>query len=136
MIYLLPILQICESPICSFKIVDTIIEAYFIFNQPPTTNTFIFKLTNSIEIQHARNILSKTETTRIHIGGTIIKQPIDYNTPWSYHLDPSTIYFFQFSMEICDAHMTYIEEHLDEVGDSFLPNNIWCPWSSILIREL
>jgi hypothetical protein len=32
--------------------------------------------------------------------------------------------------------MQYIEEHLDEVGDMLLPNNVWCPWDSKLTKEL
>jgi hypothetical protein len=35
-------------------------------------------------------------------------------------------------MEVCDASMTYVEDHLDEVGGAFLPGAQWCPWDSKL----
>jgi hypothetical protein len=59
-----------------------------------------------------------------------------YNPDWSFHLDPATIGFFEFQVEVCDANVTYIEEHLDEVGGSLLARSFWCPWSSRLVAEV
>ncbi|MDI5976733.1 BP74-related protein [Amycolatopsis magusensis] len=39
-------------------------------------------------------------------------------------------------IEIRDATMTYVEKHLDDVGDRFLPGQSWCAWTSRLTREL
>jgi hypothetical protein len=30
----------------------------------------------------------------------------------------------------------YVEDHLSEAGGSFLPGNRWCPWSSVLTKEV
>ena len=68
--------------------------------------------------------------------GIIVKEQAGYNPAWSYHLDSETIQFFELAIEVCDASIRYVEEHLDEVGGSFLPNNQWCPWSSELTREI
>ena len=54
----------------------------------------------------------------------------------SYHLDPSTINFFQMAIEICDANMRYVEDHLDEACGAFLPGCYWCPWDSRITREV
>ncbi len=63
-----------------------------------------------------------------------MKEPADYNPLWSYHLHPDSIDFFEYEIEVCDATIQYVEDHLNEVGGSFLPNNFWCPWCSRLIK--
>ena len=35
-----------------------------------------------------------------------------------------------------EAVVTAIEQHLDEVGGSFLPGNQICPWLSRIVREV
>ncbi|HEX4950154.1 MAG TPA: hypothetical protein VFZ34_26040, partial [Blastocatellia bacterium] len=111
-------------------------EAYFVFDGPPRTNQFVIKLTDPAKIQKARDILSGKETQARHVSGKIIKQPAPYNPPWSFHLDPATIEFFGLATEVCDGSIAYVESHLDEAGGAFLPGNIWCPWSSRLIKEI
>jgi len=44
--------------------------------------------------------------------------------------------FFELQIEVCDSNVTYVEEHLEEIGGSFLPNSVWCPWSSKLMAEV
>ena len=96
---------------------------------------FIIKLTGE-NIRHARRILNGEEKARVHVQGTIVKSTVNYNPGWSFHLDTSTIDFFEMAIEVCDATMAYVEQHLDEVGDSTLPNCHWCPWSSRIIAEI
>ncbi len=110
-------------------------EAYFQFDYPPSPETFIFMLTDPDKIQEARDILSGRRHSR-HIMGTIVKVPADYNPPWSYQLDPSSITFFDFAIEVCDAAIQQVEQHLDEACGSFLPGCVWCPWGSRLIAEV
>jgi hypothetical protein len=112
------------------------IEAYFMFMIVGYPETFIFKLTDPIRIQEARDILAKKITDRTHVMGIIVKKPANYNSPWSYYLGPTTITFFEFATEVCDAGMVFVEEHLNEVGGALLPNNKWCPWRSVLVREV
>ena len=103
-------------------------EAYFIFDCPPNTDTFTIKLTDPQTIQEARNIIATG--TRKMVMGTIIKQPVYYNSPWSYHLDPKSIGFGEFALEVCDANMNYLEANLDTA----FPD--WCPWTSRLVKEI
>lgn len=86
------------------------------------------------KIETARRII-RGEVKK-HVTGIIIKKTASYNPKWGYHLDPNTISFAGFSMEICDATIQFTEDHLDEVGGSFLPSNQWCPWTSKVIREI
>jgi uncharacterized protein (TIGR03437 family) len=110
-------------------------EAYFVFDTPPRKNLFVIKLTDPVKIQKARDILSGMEKD-LGVSGVIVKEPACYNTPWSYHLDPQSIEFFEAAIEVCDGTMGYIEGHLEEVGGALLPGNRWCPWASRLVREI
>ncbi|MCK8503815.1 calmodulin [Myxococcus fulvus] len=111
--------------------------ARFAFTQPSSPGVeFIIELTDENTIAHARRILSGEEKNRVHVHGRIMKRPQPYNPRFSFHLDPSTIQFFEVAIEVCDANMTYVEDHLDEAGGAFLPGGHWCPWDSRLAREV
>ena len=112
------------------------LQAYFVLRDSTRTNEFVILLRDRAKIRHARAILAETQTERTHVGGVIVKKRVPYNRRWSYHLSPRSIDFFDFSIEVCDANMLYIEENLDEVGGAFLPGSRWCPWSSTLVREI
>lgn len=109
-------------------------EAYFMFTDGK--DTFVFKLTDPKKIQEARDILSGKQKGKVHVAGTVVTKPAPYNRPWTYHLNPDSISFFQISVEACDAAIKYVEEHLAEVGGAFLPGNRWCPWASRLVKEV
>ena len=113
-------------------------EAYFRFTDiPDGGDTFVFKLTNPDKIQLARNILSGIETREIHPMGVIFKPSVDYNPPWSFHLDPTSVEFFSNAIEVCDGTIQYVEDHFDEFCSSFEPGNCqWCPWNSKLLEEI
>lgn len=110
---------------------------YFAMTQPSSPGVeFIFELTDENRIAEARKIISGEETGRIHVHGRIIKRRQPYNPRFNYYLDPQTIDFFDQAIEVCDADMTYVEDHLDEAGGAFLPGSHWCPWSSKVSREV
>ena len=111
---------------------------YFVFEQTAPSGAltrFVFKLTDDQKIKEARSILTQGGD-KIHVQGTIIQQKAPYNPEWSFHLQPETIGFFEMQIEVCDANVTYVEEHLDEIGGSTLPRSFWCPWSSRLSAEV
>lgn len=110
--------------------------AYFAFRQYRGDEEFIFELTDEDKIAHARRIISGEETERVHVLGKIRKQKKPYNPMWDYHLDPDTISFFQVAIEVCNANMRYVEDHLDEACGAFLPGCFWCPWDSRVTREI
>jgi len=110
--------------------------AYFEFKGSGDTDFFTFQLLDPLKIAKARDIVSGKETRFVHPQGTIIQKTASYNPKWSYHFDPDSIEFFEMAIEVCDANMKYVEEHLDEVGGAFLPNSHWCPWNSTILREI
>ncbi len=109
--------------------------AYFVFEQRPGQE-FIFELNDDEKIAHARRIISGEEKERVHVMGRIVKRKMPYNVMWEYYLDPRTIQFFEAAIEVCDANMEYVEEHLDEACGAFLPGCQWCPWDSRVTREI
>ncbi|GAM19115.1 hypothetical protein SAMD00019534_022900, partial [Acytostelium subglobosum LB1] len=109
-------------------------NAYFVFSDD--VDEFTIKLSDPATIQHARALLSGATTEKPHIMGKVVAQDAWYNWEWSYQLNSTTIKFFDFAIEVCDASISYVEEHLQEVGGAFLPGNTWCPWGSRLVREV
>ena len=110
--------------------------ARFVLETPPAADQFVIELTDESKIQQARNILNGTQKDETHVMGRIRKIPAPYNSKWSYQLDPASISFFSFAIEVCDANIGYVEGHLDEAGGAFLPGLYWCPWSSRLVKEI
>jgi hypothetical protein len=108
-------------------------EAYFQFKDLDS-NTFVVKLVDAYTIKEAREILTKK--LKVHIMGTLEKSPVSYNAPWHYHLKPGTISFFEITSEACDATIKDVEGRLSEAVEEILPENFWCPWSSVLTKEV
>ncbi|KGM30612.1 BP74-related protein [Inquilinus limosus] len=110
---------------------------YFAFEQPSSPGIeFIIQLNDEERIQKALDILSGKEKDAIHVHGRIVKRTQPYNPRFNFYLDPDTISFFEVAIEVCDANMMYVEDHLDEACGAFLPGCHWCPWDSKLTREV
>ncbi|NJM84216.1 MAG: calmodulin [Tabrizicola sp.] len=99
-------------------------------------DTFVIALNNPATIAEARAIASGQQQLKVHVTGLVVDGAVPYNAPWSFHLHPASISFFEMSIEVCDAATTYVEEYLAEVGGAFLPGRRWCPWSSRVIAEI
>ncbi|MGW2158944.1 BP74-related protein [Nonomuraea sp. NPDC001699] len=109
--------------------------AYFVMTDI-TREEFIVKLTDPAKIQHARDLVNGETMDRPHVVGRILKRQTDFNPRWSYHLNADTIDFFDQFIEVCDATIPYVEDHLDEAGGAFLPGLVWCGWTTRLVREI
>ena len=107
-----------------------------LFRMTDGSDIFVINITDSEKIQEARDILSGRQTDATHVMGIIAKNPVDYNPLGSYHLEPETISFFEYAVEVCDASIQYVEDNLEEVGGALLLGNRWCPWGSRLIEEV
>ncbi len=97
---------------------------------------FVVKLTRDEDIQHARDLLSGATDERPHLLARIIKRTASYNPRYDFHADPATVGFFDHAIEVCDATIPYVNDHVDEAGGAFLPGRVWCDWSSRLVREI
>lgn len=110
--------------------------AYFEVGFNGENTPFVIQLLDASKIEHARRILRGERESKTHIKGHIVKHKAPYNPKWSYHLDPSSIDFFEMSIEVCDASPKFVEDNLKDVGRSTLPGNHWCPWHSRLTKEV
>lgn len=97
---------------------------------------FILELTDSRLIKHARKLVNGETNHSPHISGRIIKIPRSYNPLYSYYIEPRSVKFFHYAMESCDSTFSYAERNLAEVGGDFLPDNLICPSTSQLLREI
>ena len=111
-------------------------SAYFAFQTRPGEDEFVFKLTDDNKIAEARNILNGKQANEVHVMGRILKKSEPYNPLYTFNFNPDTIQFFSIAIEICDASLMYVEDHLDEACGAFLPGCFFCPWTSKLIREV
>ena len=98
--------------------------ARFVLETPPASDQFVIELTDESKIQQARNILNGTQKDETHVIGRIIKRPAPYNPKWSYQLDPASISFFSMAIEVCDANIGYVEDHLDEAGGAIFTRSL------------
>jgi hypothetical protein len=96
--------------------------------------TFVIELLDEKLIAQARKFAAGAPSQGVM--GTVVAKPVDYNSPWSFHLAPDSISFFDNAIEVCDCATVYLQEHLGEIGGPFLPDNRWCPWSSKVIEEV
>ena len=113
--------------------------AYFVFLQPDLDGNhheFVFAISDPVKVETARVILSNPSDGRRRVSGIINPTPAWYNPGWSFHLKPESIDFFELAMEVCDANACWVEENLADIGGAALPGNFWCPWSSLLDREV
>lgn len=123
----------------SRSLADEVPGAYFSFSQTDPQGVkrhFVFELSDPTRIAEARSILADPKSIKNHVQGVIVSSRTSYNPDWSFHLKPETVGFFEMQVEVCDANVTYVEKHLDEVGGSTLPRSFWCPWSSQLDEEV
>lgn len=98
------------------------------------SSRFVIQVQGRPNIQNARRIIRSKSS--VFMLGLVVPAPRTYNRKWKFHVAPNTIQFVELAMEVCDAAPKYVQEHLAEVGGSFLPGNIWCPWSSVLSKEI
>ncbi|CEP12278.1 hypothetical protein [Parasitella parasitica] len=127
------VLLLVATLAASFVAAET---AYFAFITQGAQEQFVFELNDDAKIAHARRILSGEETSRVHVHGRILKKPEPYNPRYDFSLDPDTTDFFNYAIEVCDAELFYVEDHLDEVCGAFLPGCHYCPWTSTLTGEI
>ncbi|TFV99923.1 BP74-related protein [Leifsonia flava] len=82
--------------------------------------TFKIELATPELVQHAKALLAGEEVAAIPVGHIVRDDP-SVNAPWSWHIDPATLEFADFTTEVCDGLPEYVE-------DGTLTSDIYCPW--------
>jgi hypothetical protein len=64
-------------------------------------------------------------------SGKIIGEPVFYNAPWSWHIDPMDIQMAEFTIEVCSGLPSHVENDLD-----YWVNTVgrFCPWSAEIVE--
>ncbi|HEX2313521.1 MAG TPA: hypothetical protein VHJ17_07315 [Thermomonospora sp.] len=112
--------------------------AYFAFTYGDGPDPeFVIELTNEHRIAEARRILTGVQTDDVHLRGKVVAKRQGYNPHWDFHLAPATVSFRRSpGVEVNDAPPGYLNQHLDQVGGTFLPGHRWSPRLARLTREV
>lgn len=107
-------------------------KSYFLMtNSGHPSTKFVVEMTKERSILQARKILAGTYTGKDRsISGDIVEGPTAFNPMWRFSLVASSVRFFAWAIELCDANPGYVENHLHEWKMR------WCPWGSGLEREV
>lgn len=64
-------------------------------------------------------------------SGKIIGEPVFYNAPWSWHIDPVDVHMAEFTIEVCSGLPSHVEDNLD-----YWVNTVgrFCPWSAEIVK--
>lgn len=76
-------------------------------------------------VQHAEQLLKGEDVASIPVG-RIVRGSASVNEPWSWHIDPATLEFADFTTEVCDGLPEFVE-------DRTLTSDTYCPWSARVI---
>lgn len=67
------------------------------------------------------------------IAGALRAGDGGFNAPWHWHLDPDSIAFADFAIELCDGCPSFVEEDLEYwIGTV----NQYCPWSTEVLGRV
>lgn len=84
--------------------------------------TYKIELNTPELVAHAQKLLKGEEVASIPVG-KIVRDSPSINGPWSWHIDPATLEFADFTTEVCDGLPEYVE-------DGTLTSDTYCPWSA------
>jgi hypothetical protein len=91
--------------------------------------TFRVELTSPELIDNARKLLAGDEAPSIPVGKVVRGDPDGVNSPWGWHIDPSTVEFADVTTEVCDGLPSDVEKDI-------ITSPLYCPWSAKLIDLL
>jgi hypothetical protein len=87
--------------------------------------TYRIRLTEPADIAIARRLLAGQPAPRIP-NGVVVRGDPDVNVGYSWHVDPASVEFADFTAEVCDGLPSDVER-----GAITSPR--YCPWSAEVI---
>jgi hypothetical protein len=97
---------------------DIVRETYTIFITNPDTIEQVFAV-------------NRGESTATIPSGKLLRGPVFYNVPWSWHIDSEDIQMAEFTIELCDGTPSQVEANLDYWVDTV---QRFCPWSAQITK--
>src|SRR5687767_9507384 len=83
------------------------------------------RLTDPADIEIARKLLAGEEAPRIP-NGVVVRGEPDINTGYTWHIDPESVEFADFTVEVCDGLPSDVEKGI-------ITSDRYCPWSAEVI---
>ncbi|WP_024357282.1 hypothetical protein [Leucobacter chironomi] len=87
--------------------------------------TFRIELATPELVRHAEQLLQGAEVAPIPVG-RIVRGSGSVNEPWSWHIDPASLEFADFTTEVCDGLPQFVE-------DRTLTSDTYCPWMARVV---
>jgi hypothetical protein len=100
-----------EGVIVTFRVAD--VEEYKI------------RLTDPADIEIARKLLAGEEVPSIP-NGVVVRGDPDVNVGYTWHIDPESVEFADFTVEVCDGLPSDVEQGI-------ITSDRYCPWSAEVI---
>lgn len=72
-------------------------------------------------VEHAIELMNGGEDGRIPVGLIVRDGDGGVNAPWTWHIDPDSLEFADFTTEVCDGLPSFVE-------DGTLTSDRFCPW--------
>jgi len=66
------------------------------------------------------------------VHGKLLRGNGGFNSPWGWHLDPTTVTTPDAAFELCDGSPSYVQEELDYYLDSV---KFYCPWGAKVVSR-
>lgn len=86
---------------------------------------FKVRLTDPTDIEIARKLLAGEEAPNIP-NGIVVRGDPDVNVGYTWHIDPESLEFADFTMEVCDGLPSDVEQGI-------ITSDRYCPWSAEVI---
>lgn len=97
----------------------------------PTGETFRVLIRDPDTIEEAERLMESDDSGVVN--APLLRGDGGFNTPWSWHMDPDSVTFADFTVEVCDGCPHMIEDDLDYWIDTV---GRYCPWSTELIERV
>lgn len=90
---------------------------------------FSIWITNEEAVRTAL-LMWRTGASSKHPNGRLVCGDSQFNAPWSWHIDGSTVVLADVSIELCDG----VPTHVETGPCSRFGNGSFCPWSAKLVE--
>lgn len=104
-LYILTVLAACASPVTSPPAEEGVVVTFRVAD----VEEYKIRLTNPTVIEIARRLLAGEEAPRIP-NGVVIQGSSDVNVGYSWHIDPESVEFADFTTEVCDGLPSDVEK--------------------------
>jgi hypothetical protein len=96
-----------SNPVATFQVID---------------ETYKIELATPELVEHVKQLMAGDEVAGIP-NGIVVRDDAGPNKPWSWHIDPASLEFADFTTEVCDGLPSDVE-------DDLITSDRYCPWQA------